>query len=88
MIRINTNSTTAVAIRASLCKSAAYPISKTMFAVMVLTPLNNPLGRASWIHATLITAIDSPIARPTPSITPAITPEAAAGRTTLNTLLS
>ena len=44
MIRMNTNSTTPVAINAPLCRSAAYPISRTMFVVMVRTPFRIPAG--------------------------------------------
>ena len=38
--RINTNKTTAVAIRASLCKSVAYPISMTILEAVSYTHLD------------------------------------------------
>lgn len=41
-----------------------------------------------WLPATMITAMVSPIARPTPRITAAIMPDFAAGTTVINTLLS
>lgn len=42
--KIKTNNTTPVPINASLCKSAAYPISITILAVRVRIPFNIPLG--------------------------------------------
>ena len=64
---------------------ATSPISEAIVAVMVRTgAMNefNPLKTVGALPVTIITAIVSPIARPTPSITAVSTPERAAGRVT------
>lgn len=88
MMRMNTNRTTAVAIRASLWKPWAYPISMTILVVMVLAMLRMPSGMTALFPTITETASVSPIARPTPKITAAIMPDFAAGKTVKNTLLS
>ena len=88
MIKIKVKSTTPVAIKASRCKSVAYPISSTMFEVKVRTPFKIPVGILAWFPATKITAIVSPIARPSPSTIAATIPDFAAGSTAKNTLRS
>ena len=88
MININTNSTTAVAISASLCRPVAYAISITMLLVSVLTPLVMLFGIIAWLPATITTAIVSPIALPILRIIPDIIPLFAAGITVLKILLS
>ena len=84
-MRMNTNRTQPVPIRAPICNSPAYPISSTTFAVRVLKLENSPDGNTVLFPATIITAIVSPIARPAPRITDATTEDFAAGATTLNT---
>ena len=88
MIRMKTNSTTAVPIKASLCRSVAYPISITILAVRVLTPLVSDSGMIGWLPATITTAIVSPIARPIPRTMPANIPFLAEGIVTWKRLRS
>ena len=56
-----------------------------MFAVMVRTPLKMLSGMRAWLPATMMTAMVSPMARPTPSTMLAMMPEVAAGTMTRNT---
>ena len=60
----------------------------TMLPVSVRTPCKMPLGMRGWLPATMMTAIVSPIARPTPSTIPARMPLFAAGTTAVYTLRS
>ena len=57
----------------------------TILPVKVLTPLKISKGRRiiAWLPTTMITAIVSPIARPTPNTKDAIIPERADGKITL-----
>ena len=78
------NKMTAVENNICSCISAAYPCSNAIFVVNKRTRSKIVCGIPdSGFPATKITAIVSPIARPTPKITPVKIPDLAAGNTTL-----
>ena len=75
---MNTNSTRPMANNACRCKPDAYDISMAMPVVRNRT-VPSRVGRFATFPATIMTAIVSPMARPTPKITPDKIPERAAG---------
>ena len=79
-----TRSTLPVAIRACLCSPSAYPISATILIVSVRMLENSPVGKSGTLPATIMTAIVSPTALPSPSTRPVTIPDLAAGTVTLN----
>ena len=59
-----------------------------MLPVRVRTPSKMLPGMRGWLPAIIITAMVSPMARPTPRMIPARMPDLAAGTVTKNTLRS
>ena len=79
---MNKNSTNAIENSACLCSPAEYDISLATAVVKKRTLWNND-GIFGTFPETIITAIASPIARPTPNTTAAAIPLLAAGTDTL-----
>ena len=80
---MNMNNTNAIENNASLCNPLEYAISLDTAVVKKRTLWNNEFGILGAFPATIITAIASPIARPTPNTTAAAIPLFAAGTDTL-----